>query len=342
MNRTPAVTARRRLAAAVVCLTAVTLSCRAETRGSIFRETRFAMGSVVEISVVAADERAADEHLAAAFAEIDRIDALLGSHGQQGEIRSLNERGHREGVRLGDETAALLGRARDVGRATGGAFDVTLGALMRVWDFDHGGRVPSAAELDEARGRSGWDRLFLGPDGSASFDRAGVSVDMGGIGQGYGADRAGRVLRSRGVAAGLVNISGDLLLWGAKPDGSPWQVGIQHPRQPEALLGTLRVDRDAAVVTSGDYERNFTAAGVTYAHILDPATGRPAAHFRSVTVVAPTAEEADVLATAISAMGPARAGDYLAAHPAVGVITVDSGGTLFVSPSLQDAFTPAG
>ncbi len=333
---------RRRLLAGVVCLAALLPSCRLARREEVFRETRFAMGSLVEISVVAHDRAAADAHLAAAFAEIERLDALLGSHRQQGDIGALNDRGHREAVRLSAETAALLERARGAGVATGGAFDVTLGTLMRLWDFDHGGHVPTPAELEDARARSGWERLVLGPDGSASFDRPGVSVDLGGIGQGYGADCAGKLLRSRGVTAALINISGDLLLWGRKPDGSPWQVGIQHPRKPDQLLGTLRVDRDEAVVTSGDYERSFTAGGVTYSHILDPGTGKPAAHYRSVTVVAPTAEEADVLATAISAMGPRRAADYLAAHPGIGVVTVDAGGKLFVSPCLTDAFTPAG
>jgi thiamine biosynthesis lipoprotein len=298
------------------------------------------MGTVVEITVMATDQKRADRDLAAAFAEMERLDELLGSHGQRGEIWRLNETGYPDGAEVSEEVFGLLLRARAKGMETGGAFDCTVGSLMRLWSFETGGRVPDPAAIKEELKRVGWDKLaFDEKSRRITFLRPGVRLDLGSIGKSYAVDRAYELLRTRGVTAGLVNAGGDIRAWGRKPpDNAPWKIGIQHPRRPDALLGTLTLT-DQAVVTSGDYERNFVVDGKLYHHILDPATGYPSQGLESVTMVAGTAEAA--CSTGLMAMGPVKARRFLAEHSGSEGVMVDAAGSVFVTPGLADAWRPA-
>ncbi len=297
-----------------------------------------AMGTVVDVTVVCLDEKEAKGHFAAAFGEMARLDELLGSHDQRGEVRAVNDGAYPDGVRVSAEVFDLVRRARDIGSTTGGAFDVTVGPLMRIWPFERGGPPPKPALILETLGAVGWDKLALDEPGSRIvFRRRGMSLDLGGIGKGYAVDRAAGILAARGVGAGIVNAGGDIRVWGAKPGGEPWRVGIQHPREPDKLLGVLTVT-GRAVVTSGDYEKNFTWEGRVYAHILDPASGRPAEGMRSATVVADRAETADAWATALVVLGPVKGWALLDRHPGLQAVTVDAAGEVRVSPGLTDAF----
>jgi thiamine biosynthesis lipoprotein len=303
----------------------------------LFRQSRLLMGTIVEITVVSDDEEKAHRDIGDAFQEIARIESLLGAeHG--GEITRLNRMGFPGGFQVSEEVFGVISRAAELGREMEGSFDVTLGPLMSVWSFGEGSRVPSRAMVEAARVTAGWDGVVM-DEGSrrVAFTRSGASLDLGGIGKGYAVDRAASLLKDRGVEAGIVNAGGDLSMWGRKPGGSLWRVGIQHPRRPDALLGRLLLT-DRAVVTSGDYERNFTAGGRLYHHILDPNTGYPAEGTRSVTVAAATAEAADAYATGIFVMGPDKGRRFLEGHPEVDGIIIDGEGRLFVSSRLKGVF----
>lgn len=333
---------RSRLAAAALLLLAAAAWAgpRLLRREQVIRESRFLLGTMVEISLVGRDREAVGEALEAAFREVERIDTLLGSHGQGGELERVNREAHPGGAAVSRELLDRLLVARRLGQEAAGAFDPTVGPLMALWDFEGGGRVPGEEEIRRARGSVGWDKLLL--DEAASrvvFTVPGMKLDLGGTGQGYAADRAADLLRGRGLPGGIVNGGGELVIWGRRPDGGPWRIGIQHPRQPERLLGTLTLT-DRAVATSGDYERFFTAGGRRYAHILDPATGFPAEGCQSVTVVAARAEEADILSTAALVLGPVRGRRLLEEHGAEGII-VDAEGGVHVTPGLAASFSPA-
>ena len=196
--------------------------------------------------------------------------------------------------------------------------------------------MPSAEDIDRARGMSGWDKMVLDEARQGIiFTVEGLELDLGGIGKGYAVDRACDLLRERLVVAGIVNAGGDLRLWGQKPGGDPWVVGIQDPRRRDRVTSRLTIT-DRAVATSGDYERKFESGGRVYNHILDPDTGYPADGVRSVTVVAGTAEEADAYATGIFVMGPGDGRRFLEEHPDIEGIIVDAGGGSFVSRGLMD------
>ena len=184
------------------------------------------------------------------------------------------------------ETAALLRYADECFALSDGRFDLTSGVLRRVWNFRAAApRLPARAALDAARALIGWQDVEW-DDRAIRLPRAGMEIDFGGIGKEYAADRVATICREHGIASGLVNLGGDVRAIGAQPDGAPWRVGIRHPRDPGRAIAVLDVV-DAAVATSGDYERFVEIDGVRYCHLLDPRTGMPVAHWQSVSVVAP-------------------------------------------------------
>ncbi len=261
------------------------------------------MGTVVEMKVVSRSESAAERSLDAAFAELRRVEALATPHDSTSALSRVNARADSV-FAVGAELDAMLAASLHVSGRTGGAFDPTIGALVRVWGFPEHPALPDSASIAAALRTVDWRALHRA-DAPRTWVDAGArsTLDLGGIAKGWAVDRAADVL-SRTGAACLVNAGGDLACRGAKPGGEPWIVGVQHPRDPSALYCRIRVPEGAAVATSGDYERFFEAGGVRYHHLLDPATGRPARGAVSVTVVAPDCATADAWATAAFVLGP--------------------------------------
>jgi thiamine biosynthesis lipoprotein len=160
---------------------------------------------------------------------------------------------------------------------------VTSGALRAAWRFDGGG-LPDPGRVQELLAKVGWQKLEWTPP-VLGFPLPGIELDLGGVVKEYAVDRVAALCRGAGVAAGLVNLGGDVGVVGPRPDGAPWRIGIRHPRKPGRLLETLEM-RSGALATSGDYERCLVIDGVRYGHILDPRTGWPVRHLASVSVAA--------------------------------------------------------
>lgn len=154
-----------------------------------------------------------------------------------------------------------------------------------------------------------------------------MGVDLGAIAKGWAVDRAIEKLEAAGIRSAIIDAGGDLRIIGSRPGKGTWRIGVQHPREAGGLLATFDL-RDTAIVTSGDYERFFVVAGERYHHILDPATGRPARGCQSVTVLAPTAAEADACATAAFVLGPDKGIPFLRNRPGVRGFIVDAGGVI--------------
>lgn len=218
----------------------------------------------------------------------------------------LNEKGM---LPAGSEGEALLrtvlaGAVRVAAR-TEGAYDPTILPVVRLWDFDTGGRLPSPEAL--AAAVSLVDYTAVRVTGALAL-APGQQVDLGGVGKGAVVDLIADHLAGQGIERFLVEAGGDLLVAGLKPGERPWRIWIQHPRTAEAALAILEIGAAGerrAVVTSGDYERSLEVDGVRYHHILDPGTGWPARASVSVTVIAARAAEADALATGLFVAGPA-------------------------------------
>ncbi len=261
-----------------------------------------ATSSTLTVVVPQGEEAAAQKALAKAEATLRRVEALMSAYRDDSEVRRLNHAPARERVTLSPETVEVLRAARRFTELTGGAFDVTAGALFRLWRRCAGeGRLPKREELAAARAASGWTVLELLDDGAVKADEL-ARVDLGGIAKGYAIDRAIEAMKAAGCVGGLVDVGGDIRCFGAKPGGRPWRIAVRAPAgSPHA--GVLEIG-PAAVCTSGDYLRFVEIEGKRYGHIIDPRSGMPVEATPSVTVIAPDASTADSLATAISVLGP--------------------------------------
>jgi thiamine biosynthesis lipoprotein len=255
-------------------------------------KVRFAaMASECEVHLAARDEADARQRAAPAIAEVRRIESAFSRYREDSVVARINRAAGIGWTEIDPETEALFGYADALFASSGGLFDITSGVLRRAWDFRQP-RLPDTAALRQLTGLIGWDQVERAP-GRIRLPRAGMEIDFGGFGKEYAADRAAAIL---GAHSGYVNLGGDLRVTGPQPDGSPWQIGIQHPRQADALLATIAIS-SGALATSGDYERYFELDGRRYCHILDPRSGYPAQHWRSVSVLAPLAVAAGSVAT---------------------------------------------
>lgn len=255
---------------------------------------------MVEYTIVASSQREAFQAMMAAHDEIERVSSLLWEEDPKSEIRRLNEASGE--VELSPEVYEFLARSLEYYRQTSGRFDLSIGPVLKLYPFDSEEPVPpSPAEIQAKLAFVGMDRLqFVAPGRVARPDS--LLLAVGGVAKGYAVDRAIEVLRSHGIEGAIVNAGGDLYCLGTN-NGRLWVVGIQHPDDPNAVIDTLHVS-DGAVATSGDYQRFFEYDGVRYHHVIDPSNGLPARLSRSATVLAPTTEQADALATALFIAGP--------------------------------------
>lgn len=222
---------------------------------------------------------------------------------------------------------------------SGGLFDITVGPLADLWDYKHAHKPPPDDRIAAILPLVHYADLKLEPSSrTAGLKKSGQSLDLGGIGKGYASDRFMEVFRSCGVSSALSNVGGNVSTLGAKPDGSPWRVGIRHPRK-DGLLGAVDVS-GSAVVTSGDYERFFLDdKGRRFHHILDPVTGYPATSgLVSVTIVADSAMTADALSTAVFVAGLERGVAILEKYPQAEAVMADDGLRVFVTQGLRGCF----
>ncbi len=267
--------------------------------------TQFLLGTQVEIIALGKSVQAAKKACYFAFREMERIENILSSHRDDSEIGKLNASAAERPVRVSAETFAILQRALDYSRQFHGQFDISIGPISVLWGFneDRDIRLPDPDTLRQKLALVDYRQILLNPaDTTVRFLKPGMRVDLGGIAKGYAIDRAAAMLRQHGIHQFLINAGGDIYASGLKADGRKWRIGIKHPRQLSELLATFDLT-DFAVATSGDYERYAIIDGKRYHHILDPRTGYPAADYRSVTVLAPSAEAADVWATYLFILG---------------------------------------
>jgi len=261
---------------------------------------------------------------------VEALETQLTVYRDDSEVSRLNRTAHEGPVAVEPGLFGLLELARGISEWSGGAYDATAGALSEAWGFVRGPRrVPTDAERAEALARTGWRKLRLDRSRkTVAFDAPGLIVNLGSIGKGYAIDRAVDVLRGHWLpTSGLVHGGQSSLFALGSPPGrfaDRWEVALRNPFDPEAPLGTFRV-RNRAMGTSGGAFQKFEAGGRTYGHILDPRTGEPADGPASVTVLAPTAAEADALSTALYVLGADAARDLVAARPEVGVVFVEEG-----------------
>ena len=276
--------------------------------------------------------------------EVRRLDALLSRTSGSSEISMLNGAGG-EMVPVGAEICTLIQTAGDFTEATGGAFDITIAPVVSAWGFTTDSyQVPDREALQTLLESVGMEHVHLS-GGSARLD-PGTMIDLGGIAKGYTADRVAEIFQEHAVPRGKVELGGNILVIGDKPDGTAWRVGVQDPKHPDEADGLVCVLNltDAFAVTSGSYQRYFEQDGKRYHHIIDPATGCPAdSGLTSVTVVADSARGngtmCDALSTALFVMGEDKALDFWRSGVYdFQLVLVTEDGRVVVTEGLKDGF----
>jgi thiamine biosynthesis lipoprotein len=321
-------------------VTALLAACAiAPTDTHLFERSRLAMGSELRLTAWTTDDAAAQSAFDDVFREFDRLDLLMSVWKPNSDVMKINVAAGDHAVTVDKDVREILGIASQISVWTGGAFDVTFGALNDAWKFDQDqdNSIPSAdairarlafvdyraIEIDDARGT-----VFL--------KRKGMRINLGGIGKGYAVDHAVEILRRRGVRDFMIQAGGDMYVSGRRGD-RPWKLGIADPRGAHDPFATVELT-DSTFSTSGDYERAFVRDGRRYHHIIDLRTGEPARESRSVTLVTDRAVVADALAKGVFILGPVAGMALLERVPGVAGVMVSAKNDVLVSTRLKDRF----
>lgn len=248
-----------------------------------YRSEFKAMGTPCDIQLFAHAEAKARHAADTAIADVQRLEALYSRYKTDSFLSEINRVAAAGGsISVDDETASLLDYAVTCYEQSDGLFDITSGILRRAWKFDQG-KLPEQALIDELLDKVGWHKVSWKRP-VLTFSVLGMEIDFGGVVKEYAVDRAASLCYGLGIRHGVVNLGGDIKVIGPRDDGSPWRIGIRHPRSKDALLDTILL-YEGALASSGDYERCIMVNGVRYGHVLNPKTGWPVRHLAAVSVV---------------------------------------------------------
>jgi FAD:protein FMN transferase len=281
-----------------------------------YEASRMSMACEYAIEAYGADADALPRIVDEAFDEVDRIDRLMSHYKANSPLSRINREAAQHPVAVEPELFDFIADAMRYHRESDGAFDITVGPLMKAWGFFLGeGHLPSDDELSAARRHVGGAHVMLDPmSKTIAFDESGVELDLGGIAKGYAVDRVVELLIRRHVAAALISAGGSTIYGlGAPPGADGWEVKLQDPVDSRKTAFAIRL-KDRALSVAGSSEKAFEAGGITYSHIMDPRTGRPAQGVLSVAVLASSGTAGDALDNAFFVLGPERSRSSLNRH----------------------------
>lgn len=330
---------RRRICAALLALGLLALAgCQKAPEPVEF--TTFAMDTVMNFTLYGEKKQTADTVKPLLAGGVSALDKILSATEEGSDIARLNRRGT-GGV--GAETAEVLAKALELCEATGGALDITAYPAVKAWGFtqeEH--RVPSPAELEALAEKIDYAAVKL--EGGAVSLPEGVEMDLGAVAKGWAGDLLAEAVRANGISSALLDLGqSTITAVGAKPDGSPWRVGVVDPARPGACFAVVELE-DMAMGTSGGYQRYFEQDGEIYWHILDPDTAAPArSGLASVTVASPSAFLCDGLSTALFVMGLEDGAQFWRDHPELDfeVVFVTEDGEIYRTAGLEGRFSLA-
>lgn len=286
------------------------------------------MGTLVRITVYAPDEAAARLAFRAGFDRIAALDATLSDYLPESELSRITREAVGRPVRVSDDLWTVLAASRDLATATDGAFDVTQGPVIRLWrEARRAGRLPDPEALEAAASRSGDRHMTLdAAQRTVVFDRAGMALDVGGIGKGYAASEALAAIAAHGIRQALVAVSGDLAFSDAPPGQAGWRIRVHREPAETSPVPPVLLLTHAAVSTSGNLEQHLDVDGRRYSHVIDPSSRQGLTDDITVTVIAPRGIDADGLDTAMGLVGRARGLALVERHPEAAALIVERAG----------------
>ncbi|MNJ95582.1 Thiamine biosynthesis lipoprotein ApbE precursor [compost metagenome] len=307
-----------------------------KTRASYKRILKL-MGNRFEFTVIADDEDMGQSAIDAAVAEVSRIEALLSTFKDNSQTNLINNHAGIKPVKVDTEMITLIQRSVKISAITQGAFDITYGSIDKsLWNFDvNMTSLPDFETALQSVSLINYQNVIIDTENSTvMLKHEGMRIGFGGIGKGYAADRAKQILQDLGIKSGIVNAAGDLITWGTQADDKNWTIGIADPDQRDRPFSALNIS-NMAIATSGNYEKYATINGKKYSHTIDPKTGLPVSGIKSVSILCPSAELADALATPVIVMGVQVGLDLINQLQQVACIIIDDQDRLYTSKNIN-------
>lgn len=300
----------------------------------------FGMNTYMEYRVFGEN---AQEALLAGIDEVKKLESKLSRFIPSSEISRINANAGKKSVKVTKEVYEVLSNAAKLCIISQGLFDVMVAPLIDLWDYKNASEAPKEQQIQKTLTLvNSRDMVLNRLSRTVKLQKLGQSIDMGGIAKGFASDRFIESLKKFGITSAFINIGGNVSALGNRPDGSPWRVGIRHPRQEGCLLGTVEVN-NLSVVTSGDYERFFIdGQGNRYHHLLNPISGYPAmSGLISVTIIAKNALLADALSTMVFVAGLEKGLQILAQFTETEAVLVDEQQQVYITKSLKECYQTA-
>ena len=303
----------------------------------LVKRTAKLMGNQFELSVIGPNENWCSSKIDLAIQEIQRIEKLLTTFSDESITCQINNNAGIKPVKVPEEVYSLIERCQMISKITQGAFDISYGGIdKKFWNFDTKmTALPDQETAKKTVSLINYENIILDKDHITVFlKNPGMRIGFGGIGKGYAAEMAKKLLLKEGVNSGIVNASGDLSAWGTQENGEPWTIGIANPNHRNAVFSTFRLS-DKAVATSGNYEKFTIIDNKKYSHTIDPKTGYPVSGIKSVTIIAENAEIADALATPVTVMGIEVGLDFINQLKHIGCIIIDDFDKTYFSENIK-------
>lgn len=323
----------------ILCiLLAISFAACSNSKVAPYENEEFVMGTIVRQRIY---HENAEDISSQVIERIREIEAAMTINKAGGEVNRLNSSSGSDFVNLSEDTLFVLNKAKEISQLSEGAFDVTVGPLVKEWDFlGDNPTIPTKERIDSLLKLVNYNDIIIDRSNSrAKLEQKDQIVDLGGIAKGFAGDEAIEVYVDNGVKSAFISLGGNIVALGGKPDGSPWKIGIRDPRGQEgSYIGIVSI-KDKAVVSSGDYERYFERDGIRYHHILNPKTGYPAdTELIGTTVISDFSIDADGLSTATFILGLEKGMDLINKLNGVEAVFVTKDRKVYITEGLKGVF----
>lgn len=319
------------------CFLLFTVLCACtDEKEKVYKKSTIMMDTVITISVVSHSKDKAEQAINTAFLEIKRLEALFDFYSADSEVSRINRNAGISRVKVSPDMLTVLDKSSFVSEKTEGAFDITTGSLLELYDFSQKIKPPKNA-LEKRLPLVNFRAVHINrKDSTAFLEKKGMLIDLGGIVKGYTADKTVDILKRAGIDSGIVAIAGDIKTFGLKPNGNSWKVGIKDPRAEgqDDIIAALDL-KDLAISTSGDYERYFMLDGKRYHHLLSPKTGYPVHTCQSASIITEEGVLADAFATGVFILGPEK-GMKVIEHLGFDGLIIDKEGHIHVTSNIRE------
>lgn len=327
----------------VVCLLTISLTACSTNKGvvKVTKDETFALGTFITIKVYSYDK--VDSKI---FEEIfDRIrdieNRMTINKGNESEVMKINNNSGRENVQVSEDTLFVIKKGLEYSRLTNGRFDITVEPLVKLWSIGfEGENVPDDSKIKDSLNYIDFDKVTINEnDRTIMLQDKEMGIDLGGIAKGYAADEVAKVLKENGEESAIINLGGNVLCYGSKPDGSAFKIGIQNPFALRGgYVGILPL-KNKTLVTSGIYERNFEKNGIRYHHILDTSTGYPVQNqLEAVSIVTEFSIDADALSTGVFSMGLEEGYEFVENLDGVDAIFITHDKKIYITSGVKESF----